>query len=715
MINDSDDEQDDVVELSYDDVKKYSSNSQIIKFIRKKFKRLNLEGTMNLIKLILWKQFPIKIDDITKAKSFKQYNMSKIEGNILKEEFVKVLILELNNFLKKIGKQQIDYNEKENRDLYKLNKYSEYEKIRKYLCDERGDVDFVYDFNNNDITENTFDNKNTLQKNIIQIMSSNLKFDYPLEYKYSCIQCGNEETKKAYETICTNNRLICSGIYEYVANDGAVKRRQCRLQLSPDMEVSFTKTAYYYDINYDDPITGEKQTAGGFSFLKLLPGFYECVFFKISQPRKVDLIQIMDIKKIQPNDYKLPEKKEDENYVFTLQKSFDVFLKKQTGMKIWGLIPIKCALILQKLVTELNEELVYNIQIVGDASTGKSTVLKYYGFLLNNNYHLSTAGANISIAALRGTKTTVNLLGKENKVVTIGHLGNFKTIHIDEAGENKELVQNLKPFLTDSNYSYDKAGSTGIFHKRTAQINLSENISYDHIGQYRGSIRKGYKDRDEIIEGINKPEWDENWDLHLPLNEYEDNMYLYRTIEDKRTENRLKQIWWIDGYNYPLHERFLFYFYLVNEKQNIDLLDVVKENIAQEIIHENFNLMKCLKTNVVDDFFKGLKKYVAEKVEYNIFKKIDEMLKKYDLHDNARIKKFYYVLLKLSRIINQRNNYIQQDYDLVQYILQKTNVKLDVCDTNDYKIKKITKKINIPEESIKKMENKFKLPEGEFE
>ena len=67
----------------------------------------------------------------------------------------------------------------------------------------------------------------------------------------------------------------------------------------------------------------------------------------------------------------------------------------------------------------------------------------------------------------------INLMGKEHKIVTTGYLGTYKSIHIDEAGENKELVQNLKTFLLEDNYSYDKAGATGIFNKRTAQANLT--------------------------------------------------------------------------------------------------------------------------------------------------------------------------------------------------------------------------------------------------
>jgi len=700
--------------LTNDDIKRYASNRQIFGFIKKKFNRLSSSATSQVIKLLLWRVRPIKIEDITKSKAFKQYNLSKIDGDVLKKDFVDSLLLELNGFLKKIGKKQIDFDEKKKIDLFKLNKHSEYVEIRKYICDEGGEMKFLYDFDNGDIEEETFDNRDTLQRNIIQVTSTNIKFDFPLEYYYSCVQCRNEESRKAYETICTNNKLLCTGIYEYVNGDGEAKRRPCRLSLVPDGERTLIKTAHYYQINYTDKNEKDKINAGAVSFLKMLPGFYECVFFKISQPKKIELIQIMQYKPIKPNNFIIPEQNKKENYIFTLQKEFDKYITQQAGMNIWGMVPVKVALILQKLLSALKMDLNGNVQIVGDASTGKSTVLKYYGFLLNNNYHLSTSGISISVPALRGTKLVVTLLGTDNKLITSGQLGSYKSIHIDEAGENKELVQNLKTFLQETNYSYDKAGSTGIFHARTTQINLSENLSYDHIGQYRGSIKKAYKDIDITIDGEEKEEWSEDWDLHLPLSEYT-NQYLKRIIEDKRTEYRLKQVWWIDGYDYALHERFLFYFYLVNEKQNMELSAVVKKNNMKDPISENFELLKILKTTTIDEFFDSLMEYKDEEGTEKFYEKVDKILKQYHIHTNARINKFYYNVIKLSRIINRRKNYEEMDFDLLRYILETTNRKLDIADSNNYNIKGPTKSVDVPEESIKKRGTKFGLPEGAFE
>jgi hypothetical protein len=59
-------------------------------------------------------------------------------------------------------------------------------------------------------------NKDVIQKSQIQILSTSIKFDYPIEYVYACPQCGGRTNKKAYETASTNTRLECPEIYFYL-------------------------------------------------------------------------------------------------------------------------------------------------------------------------------------------------------------------------------------------------------------------------------------------------------------------------------------------------------------------------------------------------------------------------------------------------------------------------------------------------------------------
>ena len=682
--------------LNDETIKEYCSNEQIIKFIKKRFNRLSRVGAINLLNFLLNKHNVIHGRELVKKyKSFCRYNLSSFnKDNTLKLEVIKSLQRELNGYLHEIGKGLIEYDGEEQKEydikvidgerVFIVNKHTRYKEVRQLICDE-ADILFKYNFKKADLEISIPESTDNLQLVKIQILSKAIKFDYPLEYEYLCGQCYNKNRRKAYEVVSTNTKLLCPGIFHYLDGNGESKSRLCKMSLYPDKEISLIKDGYYYDMSYEDE-DGNKQSTSSFSFNKYLPGFYDAVVFRIKNPKKTEIYQIIDVKEIQNNKFKLPDKKEDENYIYTLQKSTDKFIKKQTGVEIYGMYPIKCALIVQKAASHLNILLRYNVQCIGSASAGKSITLKYYGYLLNNNFHLSSNGLSISVAGLRGTKVAINLLGSEINVITTGYLGTYKSIHIDEAGENKELVQNLKTFLYDLNYSYNKAGADGSFHRRTAHCNLSENLDYTHLGIYRGTIRKAYKEMENIRIGEDEQEkWNEDWDLHLPLFKY-DNPYLYKVVKDERTKLILSQKFWIDGYDYALHERFPFYFYLVVSKKDEKLNDVIKGNVIRNTISENMEVMRALKNEELNQFFDTLKEYVVVENEQDALDGVDDIIKEYGLELDSRQKEFYFELLKISRIINKRTTFKKEDYDFIRYIIEKTNCKLDISDTADYKI-----------------------------
>lgn len=720
MSNDNNDMNEDVLIIDDDIIKKYSTNAAIIVYIKSNFKRLCRKDIIKLIKKILKNQQTINISQIkSKYAGFLQYNMSKFdENNNIKDDILTHIREEIINKIKAMNKDLI-YSEKKNKnednDNYIVSKDSNYEKIRNFICDEGGTFDFEYDFNKQDIEMGPIKNIDYLQYTQIQILSNGIKFDYPIEYVYHCPQCSSRTLKKPYETVCTMSKLKCPGTHYYINGNGEEKSKPCNIMLNPDNEISNTKDCYYYDMNHD----GKDSLCGAISFEKIKPGFYEVVLFRIRNPKKTELFHIIDIKPFKSVDINFPKKVEGENFIFTLQKFFDKYILDKTGMEIYGLIPIKCGLIIQAAASYLNEKLIFNLQIVGNASTGKSTVLKYYSFLLHNHLNLSTNGLDISVPGLRGTKHIINLMGKEQKIVTTGYLGTFNTIHIDEAGENKDLIQNLKSFLLEDNYSYNKAGATGIFNKRIAQLNVSENLDIVHLGQYRGMIRKQYKS-DNIKIGIDEKEaWDDSWDLHLPLYTYE-NSYLYKAVKDARTQYYQKQQWWIDGYDYALHERFPFYFYLVNEKENEVLKKIIKKNAARHNISENLALIKVLKSDNIESFFKELFKYKNGDTDIESFNKIDIILDDYNLEADARTRNFFYLLGKLSRVINQRNKMNEEDFDLIRLFIEKINCKLDIMQTVDYKIvgppdKKKLKERETKIEDETTGDDEFGLPSGDFE
>jgi len=391
------------------------------------------------------------------------------------------------------------------------------------------------------------------------------------------------------------------------------------------------------------------------------------------------------IKPVTHYDIKLPVLNKNNNYIFDLVKSFDDFIHERTGFNLHGLLPIKIALIFQTIMSYVGMDLIGHVKIIGDKETGKSTVLTYYGFLLNNSLNKSSNGRSISIPALRGTRNSIILLSKEFKFITTGYLGTYKSIHIDEIEDNPELLMDLKSYLYDTNYSYDKAGSDGNNHVRTAHINISGNINNDHLRFYRTTIRKKYDKYIDRIGDEEKPEWEETWDLHLPLYKYT-NPYLRTVIKDYRDDMAGRNLSWIDGQDIALFNRFPFYFFVTNEKKGNELLEIVKDNDDSGYISENLELIKALKTSTIIDYFKSLKSFMKSDSDRKNFDTVDKILDEYGVSCGPRTRRIYYLFVKISRMLNHRVDINDDDYNLLKYMLETTKQKVDVADLVDYKV-----------------------------
>ena len=373
--------------LTDDTIAEYCSNDNIITFVRNRFNRLSRVGAINLLDFLLKRHNTIQVSNIIpKYKSFYRHNIGLFNRDkTLKLEVIKSLQRELNGYLHEIGKGLIEYDSNEQKEyiikvidgerIFIVNQHTRYKDVRQLICDET-DVQFKYNFSKADLTILPPEGIDNLQLVRIQILSKAIKFDYPLEYEYLCTQCINRERRKAYEVVSTNARLQCPGIYHYVDGNGETKSRLCKTGLVPDREISKIKDGFYYDLSYEDE-EGNKHSASSFSFNRYLPGFYEAVLFRIKNPKKTEVYQIIDVKEIQNNKFKIPDKKEGENFIFTLQRSMDKFIKKQTGVEIYGMFPIKAALIVQKAASHLDILLRYNLQVIGDASCiPKGTIIK---------------------------------------------------------------------------------------------------------------------------------------------------------------------------------------------------------------------------------------------------------------------------------------------------------------------------------------------------
>ena len=88
----------------------------------------------------------------------------------------------------------------------------------------------------------------------------------------------------------------------------------------------------------------------------------------------------------------------------------------------------------------------------------------------------------------------------------------------------------------------------------------------------------------------------------------------------------------------------------------------------------------------MDEYFKSLDKYRYGKHDGDSIDIVKKILKQYNLDADSRTKNFWADVLIVSRIINQRYEFNEVDYDLVRYLIENTGSKIDVTDTNTYVI-----------------------------
>jgi hypothetical protein len=157
---------------------------------------------------------------------------------------------------------------------------------------------------------------------------------------------------------------------------------------------------------------------------------------------------------------------------------------------------------------------------------------------------------------------------------------------------------------------------------------------------------------------------------------------------------------------------------MVNKKENPKLKNVIIQNSSNEIIKDNLELLSALRTNDLDNWMASLKKYISVKDEYLGFLEVDKILDSYNIKCDSRTLQFYYMLIKLSRIANLREETNEEDYDLLKIFIEKMNCKVDVADMCDYgfdgspNTQSLREKEKLIEESNKG--DIFGMPDGEF-
>ena len=94
----------------------------------------------------------------------------------------------------------------------------------------------------------------------------------------------------------------------------------------------------------------------------------------------------------------------------------------------------------------------------------------------------------------------------------------------------------------------------------------------------------------------------------------------------------------------------------------------------------------------IDNFFKHLndKDIFLDKQH---FYKVDEIIDNYKLQVDSRIREIYYMILKLSMLLNKRTEPNNEDYDLIRYFLENINRRVLTSEIKKYELLSIHKKI----------------------
>lgn len=567
-----------------------------------------------------------------------------------------------------------------------------YEKFRNAVCSFLIDTQFKYNFIGEDgqcKVPSILDDGNTIQVVMLEINTIGQRFNYPMKNVYNCPICENSTTVKENELKSVDGKYKCESEIEGETPSGRPSIRICNTLLKPDEELSISRNAYYYRVLYRD-IDGNNISGDAISFCKLNLGRVTAAVYRINLHYKDMKFMIVDVKEHPLNNFDLPVQDPNENYIFTLQRQVDKYIKEKTGLGIWGLIPIKAALLLQAANSYLGKDKTLNVQLIGSKSTGKSMILKNYGHVLYGSFFLSALGTGTSIPALRGTMRTIRIM-KEIKIPTIGYLGQYRGIHIDEMKDSPELLEEMKALLSESTYSNNKSDSDSGVKDRLAQVCISENLRASDKGMYIGGIRKKYREyENKKLERKEYIEWKDDWDLYQPLNTY-DNVYLRAAIESKRKEMHNREVFWIDNYSLPLHDRFPFYFYLVSGKN-----DAMIEMALESDELKGLDQANALKTDGLKEYFESCIPYIKRddnKFNNQIKKVIDE----YEVDADTRRLKIYRDIVRISRIVNKRDDITEMDLDMLRFILSNTDRCLNVNDLNTYEIKNKPKVVSVEE------------------
>jgi len=678
-----------------------SSHEEVIKLFKTEFYKIDVRSCIRLAKLLLSRKINIEVQDFKKvANTFIRKNSGKLDtvtenGNT--RHYIKTTVIEditkkLYNTLKKIGTSLRDIDEDEEKwrlsnvsgvEAFEVTGPTTFQDIREKADKEGKHVQFRYDFSNTPKESEFYTNKLTTQIIDVHINTTGEVFDYPLQYFYKCSECGELSKRYEFEVSSVSQKNRCPNNIP-----GDKKPKKCNTLLAPDTARTQTKTCYVYNISFFDK-DGNNCKSTAISFISLPRGYLQVAVQKIPNSYGQIFLHIIDYRPIEKDLMKLPKKEKGKHYIFSMVEAVQKHIYEKTGYVHYGYLPMKMSILLE-MAARYNIGILNNfsMMLTGAKSSGKSQFAKYWGITLYSERCLSTMATSISIPKLRGTMESFQLFGKEERFQYRGLFAEKDLIVIDELKEAPDVKNNLKQYLLEPNYNYAKAGGTTQTHKRNCHVIATQNVDTKHLDKYIKDIKTLYQsDKIQLVNNNEpKPAWNSSIDLTLPLHFYNDNIYLKYAISKTRSEYTRNQVNWIDGSELALKQRFFFNYFLGADKTSKKLTKVIRMNAVRDIMADTTEIAKVMDPKEYREYFKSLYKYNKGKNDLEYFEKVDKMLDTYEKRQDARTKSMMYTLLKLIRIVDKRDYCTPKDLEIFQYILESLDNKVEVVDTNDFKI-----------------------------
>jgi len=721
--------------LNSNDIK-ISKNEKLKKQIKKSFNEMSSKQIELIIQSVIDTTRNNYEACILNSLKLTENRFKKNKKDIYFDNGVYYLKTETLNNLKEIIKKHIDERQDDkkfeeitddNADVFtgkKLDGKKEIKDVITYIDlmtdvqKESGqDADYLYNFTDN-IETKSFDNLDEELQIIKFDITSNAYGDtIPIKYGYKCDKCSYMESKEIIHyrypidmVSIPEQKIKCNKLVP-VSED---KTKPCGNLLKPSNEHSTMKKIFIYDAvieeKQDDNVY--RETYKIISFKTIPKGPVTAAVLKINSLKSEKMVFLVDykIEETKQMDYVVDENKHN---IFNIINNIDNHIFNVEGYKHFGYLPMKIAAVLQYTASIFeNIDKNYHISLTGGASTGKTIFSRYWGAVLYGPEMLELANVtDISIASLRGTSTYVTIMGKTIAQKINGYLNSTKSIIINELSTNPDMKKSLKGYLFNPEYTFAKANGDGIQNTRNAQLIITENVNPEHKGKYINSVKKFYKSDECYLEdeSIIKETWNNSWDLDLELSNefYDDKPHLRLALYIVRNEMMKAGKNWIDGDELASDDRFPFYFFIDVSKISSDMREVFNSNIKLANKDKKVSrLVKSLYTTTIKEKILCNKKYFDVDVENQneYITKLTNIIGKYNPSANQRYIEIFANIMKMLRVIDGRDYYVEEDIKIIQYLIENTKSKVEIYKTNAFEING-PKNIEIPKQGVSNIFN----------